>query len=52
MSRLLPILVGVLVLAAWEFSVRWLQVPVFVLPPPSLIAKAFVENRKPVFQGH
>jgi NitT/TauT family transport system permease protein len=44
MMRLLPLLVGVIVLAAWELSVRWLQVPLFVLPPPSLIAKAFVDN--------
>jgi NitT/TauT family transport system permease protein len=44
MSRLLPLLVGVLVLAAWEFSVRRLQVPVFVLPPPSLVARSFVES--------
>ena len=44
MTRLLPLLVGIIVLAAWELSVRWLQVPVFVLPPPSLIAKAFVDN--------
>ena len=47
MSRLLPLLVGIIVLAAWEVSVRWLQVPVFVLPPPSLIARSFIENGKP-----
>ncbi len=44
MSRFLPLLVGILVLAGWEFSVRQLQVPVFVLPPPSLIAKSFVDS--------
>ena len=44
MSRLLPLLVGVLVLAAWELLVRWLQVRVFVLPPPSLIAQALIDN--------
>jgi NitT/TauT family transport system permease protein len=44
MIRLLPLFVGILFLAVWELSVRWLQVPVFVLPPPSLIAKAFADN--------
>jgi NitT/TauT family transport system permease protein len=44
MTRLLPVLVGIVFLAVWEFSVRWLQVPVFVLPPPSLIARAFADN--------
>lgn len=44
MMRFLPLLVGVLFLAAWELSVRWLQVPIFVLPPPSAIAQAFADN--------
>jgi NitT/TauT family transport system permease protein len=44
MMRFLPLVVGIVVLAAWELSVRWLQVPIFVLPPPSLIIKAFVDN--------
>ncbi len=44
MTRLLPLLVGMIFLAAWELSVRWLEVPVFVLPPPSLIAEAFADN--------
>ena len=44
MTRLLPLLIGIVFLTVWELSVRWLQVPVFVLPPPSLIAKAFVDS--------
>jgi NitT/TauT family transport system permease protein len=44
MMRFLPLLVGIVFLAAWEFSVRRLDVPVFVLPPPSAIARAFVDN--------
>jgi len=43
-TRFLPLIVGIVFLAAWEFSVRRLDVPVFVLPPPSLIAKAFADN--------
>lgn len=39
---LLPLLLAVLVLGAWEGLVRWRQVPVFVLPPPSLILRALV----------
>ena len=39
-----PVLFGVAVLALWEFLVRQLDVPVFVLPAPSAIAVAFAEN--------
>lgn len=39
-----PVLFGVAVLALWEFAVRWWQVPVFLLPPPSAIATAFVRD--------
>lgn len=41
---LLPALVGMLALSAWEISVRVLAVPVFVLPPPSAIAVSLVED--------
>jgi NitT/TauT family transport system permease protein len=44
MNRFLPLVVGVIVLALWEVSVRWLDVPKFVLPPPSLIAAALWTN--------
>ena len=43
-SALLPWIVGALVLALWEGLVRALDVPRFVLPPPSLIAAALVED--------
>ena len=41
---LLPTLVGVLVLSAWEIAVRVLDVPIFVLPPPSAIAVSLVTD--------
>ena len=44
MTRFLPLLVGIVLLALWEASVRTLNVPIFVLPPPSLIADAFVQS--------
>ena len=44
MSRFLPLLVGVVVLMLWEAFVRLLQVPVFVLPPPSLILGALATD--------
>lgn len=40
----LPILVGVVFLGTWQILVTWLQVPKFVLPAPSLIATAFVDD--------
>jgi NitT/TauT family transport system permease protein len=44
MTRFLPLFVGIVVLAVWEMSVRLLNVPVFVLPPPSMIADALWTN--------
>lgn len=41
---LLPLLVAVLVLGAWEVLVRVREVPVFVLPPPSAIWAALVAD--------
>lgn len=38
----LPLVLGVLLLLVWEFLVRLMQVPVFVLPAPSAIAEAFI----------
>src|SRR5690349_14541070 len=35
---LAPIAVGVLFLALWELGVRWADIPVYVLPPPSAVA--------------
>jgi NitT/TauT family transport system permease protein len=39
-----PCLVGVLLLAVWEIGVRMFDVPSFVLPPPSAIASALVQD--------
>lgn len=44
-----PSLVGVLLLAVWEACVRLLAIPSFVLPPPSAIAVALVENGQSLF---
>jgi NitT/TauT family transport system permease protein len=38
---LLPLLLGLAALALWQWSVRFYEVPVFVLPAPSDIAQAF-----------
>jgi NitT/TauT family transport system permease protein len=40
----IPLFVGIAVLSAWEFAVRHYNVPVFVLPAPSVIWQAFVDN--------
>jgi NitT/TauT family transport system permease protein len=39
-----PILLGASVLAAWEFAVNAWHVPPYVLPAPSAIWQAFVDN--------
>jgi NitT/TauT family transport system permease protein len=48
MNRLLqyatPVMLGIVVLALWEFSVRHFDVPPYVLPAPSAIAVAFADN--------
>jgi len=41
---MLPLLPGLLVLAGWEWAVRAWAVPVFVLPPPSLIGRVLVTD--------
>jgi NitT/TauT family transport system permease protein len=48
MNRLVPyatpIVLGIAVLALWEFVVRHYDVPPYVLPTPSAIAEAFADN--------
>jgi NitT/TauT family transport system permease protein len=44
MRYAVPLVLGVIVLAAWELAVRHFDVPVFVLPAPSAIWQAFVDN--------
>jgi len=39
-DRLPPLLIGIAILVAWEMLVRWLKVPVYVLPGPLAIAQA------------
>ncbi|HKX64368.1 MAG TPA: ABC transporter permease [Rhizomicrobium sp.] len=40
----LPVMVAVLLLGAWEGAVAHWQVPPYVLPAPSAIARAFLDN--------
>ena len=40
----LPVVLGVVVLALWEFVVRHYDVPPYVLPAPSAIVIAFLNN--------
>ena len=44
MRAAVPILLGFAVLLAWELAVRHYNVPVFVLPAPSAVWRAFTEN--------
>ena len=44
LKYILPVALGVIALALWEFLVRQYQVPVFLLPAPSAIWPAFTEN--------
>jgi NitT/TauT family transport system permease protein len=41
---ILPLAVAALVLGGWEWAVTHWQVPVYVLPGPAAIARAFAEN--------
>jgi NitT/TauT family transport system permease protein len=41
---LMPLLIGILSLAAWEIAVRVNEVPHFVLPPPSLIWQTLLRD--------
>lgn len=40
----LPVAVAALVLSVWEWAVTHWQVPVYILPAPSAIARAFADN--------
>lgn len=44
MSRLAPLVLVALLLAAWEIACRAMQVPAYFLPPPSTVAVALAEN--------
>jgi NitT/TauT family transport system permease protein len=39
-----PLVVGILILAAWELCCRLFDVPSYLLPAPSLIIKTFIAN--------
>ncbi|MGC1350222.1 MAG: ABC transporter permease [Xanthobacteraceae bacterium] len=39
-----PIIIGIIFLGVWEFLVHWLEVPKFVLPPPSKILDALLTD--------
>jgi NitT/TauT family transport system permease protein len=44
LKYLLPVALGIAVLAGWQIAVRALEVPVYLLPAPSDIAAAFALN--------
>ncbi len=39
---LVPLCLGIVFLGLWEFLVRWLEIPKFVLPPPTMIVDSLV----------
>jgi NitT/TauT family transport system permease protein len=45
---LVPIALGVAFIAAWELLVRYLAIPRFVLPAPSMIAAALIDDFSPL----
>ena len=43
-----PVILGIAFLAAWEFLVRYLAIPKYVLPAPSMIAAALADDFLPL----
>ncbi len=41
---LAPIVIGVIVLALWEFAVRWNDIPHYVLPGPILVGQTLIAD--------
>ncbi|QEL23089.1 ABC transporter permease [Bosea sp. F3-2] len=41
---LAPLAIGVIVLALWEFAVRWNEIPSYVLPGPILVGQTLVAD--------
>jgi NitT/TauT family transport system permease protein len=44
MRILVPVLIGIVFLGIWEFLVRWLEIPKFALPPPSMIFDSLIND--------
>lgn len=44
----IPLVLGILFLLAWEGLVRYFAVPKFVLPPPSMIVRSLIANFGPL----
>ena len=49
--RLAPWVYTAVLLLFWESVVRVLSIPVFFLPPPSIIAEAFVDFWGPIYRN-
>jgi NitT/TauT family transport system permease protein len=49
--RLAPWIYTAIMLIVWEATVRIFNIPVFFLPPPSVIAQAFVEFWGPIYRN-
>jgi NitT/TauT family transport system permease protein len=51
LTYIVPVALGIFVLAAWEWAVVHYQVPRFVLPAPSAIARSFVVDHAELFSA-
>jgi NitT/TauT family transport system permease protein len=49
--RLAPWLYTAILLIVWEATVRIFKIPVFFLPPPTVIAQAFVDYWGPIYRN-
>ena len=45
----MPVAVAIIVLLIWEFCVRFFQIPLYLLPAPTDIIEALIENRDVLF---
>ena len=44
-----PVILGIIVLLAWEISVRVMNIPPYLLPGPILVIKTMIEEWNPLF---
>lgn len=46
-----PVVTGIAMLATWEWACRYFEIPVFLVPAPSVIAHVFVDNSPGLFRA-
>ncbi|MDR4306002.1 ABC transporter permease [Chelatococcus sambhunathii] len=46
-----PVATGIAMLAAWEAACRWFEIPVFLVPAPSVVADSFLNNASSLFRA-